>query len=112
MLRIKELRKEKNITLKKLADYLHTGTSTVSQYENGKREASFETINKLADFFDVSLDYLMGRTDKRNDNEDINNLPEEGTVTVWGYGTGKTTVKFTKEEMDIIDALIRNRKNK
>ena len=61
MKNLKFLRKKNNITLQKLADYLHTGTSTISQYESGKREASFDTIEKLADYFNVSIDYLLGR---------------------------------------------------
>lgn len=61
MLRIKELRVKNNITLQKLATHLHTGTSTISQYESGKREANFDTLCKIADYFHVSVDYLLGR---------------------------------------------------
>lgn len=61
MNRLKELRKKNNITLQKLADYLHIANSAVSQYENGHREPSFEIVSKLADYFNVSIDYLLGR---------------------------------------------------
>lgn len=63
MIKLKELRKKNKVTLQKLADYLHTGTSTISQYETGKREPSFDTISKLASYFNVSVDYLIGRVD-------------------------------------------------
>lgn len=40
--------------------------NTVSRYENLERQADYETLVKIADYFDVSLDYLLGRTDKLN----------------------------------------------
>ena len=61
MNRLKELRKNKNVTLQKLADYLHIANSAISQYENGHREPSFEIVAKIADYFNVSIDYLLGR---------------------------------------------------
>ena len=44
---------------------LYINQNTVSRYENLEREADYETLIKLADYFDVSLDYLLGRTDKK-----------------------------------------------
>lgn len=61
MNRLKELRKKNNVTLQKLADYLHIANSAISQYENEKREPSFEIVAKIADYFNVSIDYLLGR---------------------------------------------------
>ena len=58
---LKKLRKKNNVTLQKLADFLHTGTSTISQYETGKREASFDTVSKIANYFGVSIGYLLGQ---------------------------------------------------
>ncbi len=43
---------------------LNMNQNTVSRYENLEREADYETLIKFADYFDVSLDYLLGRTDK------------------------------------------------
>ena len=61
MNRLKELRKKNNVTLQKLADYLHIANSAISQYENEKREPSFDIVSKIADYFNVSIDYLLGR---------------------------------------------------
>jgi len=64
--RFKTLRLEKNLTQAELAKILSIGESTISFYESDKREPDYETLQKIADFFNVSVDYLLGRTNKRN----------------------------------------------
>lgn len=59
--RLRELRKKKGIRQKDLANYLQISDSAIGMYENGKRDPDSETIKKLADFFNVSVDYLLGR---------------------------------------------------
>ncbi len=59
--RLKELRKKRKISQLKLALDLNMNQNTVSRYENMEREADYETLVALADYFDVSLDYLLGR---------------------------------------------------
>ena len=63
--RLKELRKEKNISQLKLAIDLNMNQNSISRYENMEREADYDTLIKFADYFDVSLDYLLGRTEKK-----------------------------------------------
>ncbi len=63
--RLKKMRKEKNISQLKLALDLNMNQNTISRYENMEREADYETLIKFADYFGVSLDYLLGRTDKK-----------------------------------------------
>lgn len=63
--RLKELRKKKNISQLKLAMDLNMNQNTISRYENLEREADYETLVKFADYFDVSLDYLLGRTEDK-----------------------------------------------
>ena len=62
--RLKHLRKTKKISQLKLALDLNMNQNTISRYENLEREADYETLIKFANYFDVSLDYLLGRTDK------------------------------------------------
>ena len=62
--RLKELRKKKKISQLKLALDLNMNQNTISRYENLEREADYETLIKFADYFDVSLDYLLGRIEK------------------------------------------------
>ena len=63
--RLKEMRKMRKISQLKLALDLNMNQNTISRYENLEREADYETLIKLADYFDVSIDYLLGRTDER-----------------------------------------------
>jgi transcriptional regulator with XRE-family HTH domain len=58
--RIKKLRKENNLTLAELAKKTNLAPNTISQYENGKRHPSIKATNKLASFFNVSSQYLLG----------------------------------------------------
>ena len=62
MLRIKEIRKAKNVSAKQIAKYANVAESTMSLYENGKREPDYETLIRIADYLSVSLDRLFGRT--------------------------------------------------
>lgn len=62
--RLKELRKARNISQLKLAMDLNMNQNTISRYENLEREADYKTLVKLADYFDVSIDYLLGRCNK------------------------------------------------
>mgnify|MGYP002511354712 CR=1 FL=1 len=57
------LRKERGILQKELATYLEVTVATISNYEKGIHSPDYETLIKLADFFDVSTDYLLQRTD-------------------------------------------------
>lgn len=62
-MRLKELRKEKGISQLKLAMDLNMNQNSISRYESGIREADYKTLIALADYFDVSIDYLLARTD-------------------------------------------------
>lgn len=59
-MRIKELRKEKGITQNKFATELGISKCTISLYESGKREPDIATLLRIANYFDVSVDYLLG----------------------------------------------------
>lgn len=61
--RLKELRNERNYTLKFVADHLNVTIRTICRYEDGSREPSIAMLKTLCDFYDVSADYLIGRTD-------------------------------------------------
>lgn len=59
--RLKELRKEKKLTQKEIAEQIGIKQNSYSDWETGKNEPNFENLIKLADFFEVSLDWLFGR---------------------------------------------------
>lgn len=62
-IRLIELRKEKGLTQKNLADFLGIAPVSWQRFEYGSSKPKLDNIIALADFFDVSIDYLVGRTD-------------------------------------------------
>lgn len=70
--RLKELRLERNLLQKDIAQILNLSTSAYGYYEQGKRIPDSETIKILSDFYRVSSDYLLGISDIRNYAEDPN----------------------------------------
>ena len=65
-IRLRELRNEKEITQSELGKILNLSQRSISQYELGIRFPDEVVLNLIADFFDVSLDYLFGRTNIKN----------------------------------------------
>ena len=62
-MRLAQLRKERKISQVKLAMDLNTNQNTISRYETGEREADYAMLIRIADYFNVSTDYLLERTD-------------------------------------------------
>lgn len=62
-LRIRDLREDSDQTQQRIADYLQCDQSLYSKYERGEREVPLHIMIKLADLYQTSLDYLIGRTD-------------------------------------------------
>ena len=67
-MRHKQLRESKGISQMKLALDLSINQNSISRYETGVREADYKTLIMLADYFDVSIDYLLERTDNPKTN--------------------------------------------
>lgn len=65
---IRQLRKEKRLSQTELAKYLHVSQATVTAWETGRSDPNISALNALADFFNVSTDYLAGRTSLRKEN--------------------------------------------
>lgn len=66
-MRLKELREERDITQADLGKALNISPSAIGMYEQGRREPSLDVLRKLAEYFKVSTDYLIGRTEIRNE---------------------------------------------
>lgn len=62
--RLRKLRLERKLTQKELGKKVNVTKVSISGYENGIRNPDTETLQALADFFDVSTDYLLGRTEE------------------------------------------------
>lgn len=64
--RLKDLREDHDLTQKQVSDILHVSQVAYSYYEIGKRSIPLELLIKLADYYNVSLDYITYRTNKKN----------------------------------------------
>ena len=60
---LSSLREENNLSRAKLAEILNVSVRLISYWENGQRECDFDMLIKIADYFGVTVDYLLGRTD-------------------------------------------------
>lgn len=105
-IRLKELRYEKNMTQDELAKFLSLSVPTISAYESGRRSPDQDTLKKLANLFNVSVDYLIGQTDikaKRAETTKTADLNDENTIMTFD---GKP---IPEEDMEIIKRLLRGR---
>jgi transcriptional regulator with XRE-family HTH domain len=117
--RLRLLRKEKKLTSKEFGKLFQLAESTISGYETGARKPDLETIEKFADYFAVSVDYLSGRSEIRNAEEiasrsDSRNLDEGSLIRGRAYYDGGKD--WTPEEIELADAFIKglrqgNKKN-
>ncbi|MED1602646.1 helix-turn-helix transcriptional regulator [Alkalihalophilus marmarensis] len=89
--RLKYCRKERKVTQEKLAEKLGIKRPTYAKYETGENQPDIAMLNKLADFFDVSTDYLLGRTDIR-DTSNISYAAKDGA-------SSRSRTKEQDEEM-------------
>ena len=74
--RVKELRIEKQLTGEKFGEIFNVTKTAVSYWENGKSFPGEEMVSKIADFFDVTTDYLLGKSDIRNPYENHERISE------------------------------------
>lgn len=104
--RLKELRQRKKVSQSELGSFLSLDKSTISLYESGKREPDFETIKKIADFFNVSTDYLLGKDTPTNQQKDPveENWPE--VLQVLRRSGKKPTAQERKKIAKIIETAI------
>ena len=69
---LKKLRKEINFTQEELAKALNVTKSRINMYERGEREPKFEMLENIADYFNVDMNFLLGKTNVRNSSAIIN----------------------------------------
>lgn len=75
--RLKELRKENGITQSELAKSLNVSRSSIAMYENGERIPSYETLEVISDFFNVSILYLLEKESVDYSNEELFKINEK-----------------------------------
>lgn len=91
--RLRELRREKHLYQKDIANYLNISTSAYGYYEQGKRNPDSETIKKLADFYNVSTDYILGRTDIKEEYTGLSNDSNEEITPFKNYKTVEQKIR-------------------
>ena len=67
--RIQDLRTDADMSQKQLSEILHISQRSYSHYETGSRTIPVEMLIRLANYYDISVDYLVGRTDKKEMNK-------------------------------------------
>lgn len=101
--RLRSLRLEKDMTQDEVASYFGLHKTRISQYELNKRQADDEMKKKLANFFDVSLDYLMGISDIRESADEILNNSERTIALHSDYDYDELPDEARKEIENFIE---------
>jgi transcriptional regulator with XRE-family HTH domain len=105
--RLKKLRTDKNLTHQQMADFLGVTRQAYGNYENGKREPDFETVKRLADFFEVSVNYLLGSSNSPSP-------PSPKTKKLYDaiYRAEELPEENIEQVADALEALIKHHKEK
>lgn len=98
--RLTQLREELGLTRKEVAEKLNIDQTTYGKYELSKRQPDYETLQRIASFFCVSVDYLLGRTNVRNSNNSPEDFPAEAQVLM------RSVAKLTDKQKEIIKKLV------
>lgn len=116
--RLRELRNSRKLSQQNLADELKISKSSVNMYERGEREPGIETLENIADFFNVDMDFLIGKTDVAN--RAINGFAEKSNISavipngniyqipVFGSVSAGFGAYASNEIIDYIPAVIMN----
>mgnify|MGYP006428516991 CR=1 FL=1 len=99
--RLKKLRKEKNLTQTELGKIINVSASTIGMYERENRKPTPETLNQIADYFEVTTDYLLGRTNQKYFKQD---------ETISFHAKGELNDEDMKMVKDLIDRLVKEEK--
>ena len=101
---LKELRSRKNITQSDLASALGVSLGAVGNWESNKRMPDYETLKKLADYFDVSIDYLLGRETKKAPGVQDNG--GSNVITIAARDGGVIERKLSDDQLNALKAIL------
>ncbi|MEZ2657238.1 helix-turn-helix domain-containing protein [Aneurinibacillus aneurinilyticus] len=100
--RIKYLREKNGYAQKFIAEKIGVKNNTLSSYESDKRQPDYDTLQKIADFFEVSTDYLLGRTDEPSPTHKASNDESDGLAFIDGKGPITEEEKeYLKESLEL-----------
>ena len=110
-IRLKELRNSKELTQKQMAKTFNITERGYQNYEMGKSTPNFEVLVSLADFFDISLDYLTGRTNNPEINCSNNSENPEPALRAASGLTEDTNMDAVERVFDMLNKLAEEKKN-
>ncbi|MCU6798033.1 helix-turn-helix domain-containing protein [Paenibacillus sp. WQ 127069] len=101
--RLTKMRNNLNKTQQDMANYLGITRPAYTAYESGNRKPDYATLEKIADFFDTSTDYLLGRTDEPTPYNSKRKLPDMSGINYAAYGGAKRLEDLTDEEIEHLE---------
>ena len=101
--RLRELRKGKGLTQDEFSKQSGLTRSAISMYERGEREPNFETLEKLADFFNVDMNYLLGKSDKTTYIPKGAFVPKWKRVPMMGYAAAGSPLEDLNQDTPYIN---------
>lgn len=101
MNRLRFLRNEREESLEKIANFLNVTIQTISNYETGKREMTPDTILRLAEYFNCTTDFLLGKSDIRSP-EELKKVPFANSGGLDLNGLDDEDMKELQEQIDFI----------
>lgn len=110
--RIKSLRKEYGMTQSELGKILGIGKTTISMYENGNSNPDDDLKQKIADYFNVSVDYLLGRSDIKKSAEELLKDPKTTVALHNGNGIDDELPEEAKKEIENFIEYVKNKYKK
>lgn len=104
MLKIRELREARKIKQKEMAEYLHVPNNTYNQWENGKRQPDNDMLIKIANFFDVTVDYLLGSetSNKKSPSNDGLAPDEQAVLNIYKMTPPEKRLDFIRQLINLI----------
>lgn len=106
MKNLKALREEKGISQQRLAEKINTNQQNIHRYEHGFYEPDIQTLKLLANFFETSIDYLVGNTDIRHKIEAVQSFDLNNDETVLIEKYRRLTLNARGSVMNMIDAFL------
>ena len=102
---LRELREDNNISQQELADVLGVGRSAIGNYESGIRKPDMELLEAIADYFNVDMDYLYGKTDIKNsyrENLRSSNFPPTIAAHLDGAELSETDIEDIADYIEFV----------
>lgn len=108
-IKIQNLRKQANMSQFQLGKVLGIAASTLGMYETGKREPSLKVLNKIANYFNVSTDYLLGRSEPSQENKHVTETVEQALSHVMSFDGRPVTPHDRAVLQQIAEAYLKGR---